>query len=343
MLYRLFDKAPMLVGEDVRYIDIRDGGGASVQVAQMFDASDTPYFVQTAGSRAIRLLAVLDPLGSPQLVSANVAVPAFTSPKRFSIPNRDGKGIDPIDGRIINVSYRDGRLFAAHTISQQGQKLARWYDFDVNDWPGGGDPKLTQSGEINPGEGLHTFFPAIASNSCGGVGMVVGRSSQDEFASVQITGRYDSDPLGTMGKLIEVAVGSSGYDGGRWGDYFDIAVDPEDDERFWIVGEYATASNRWATWISSFTLCDDPGRMCRDVRRFKAKCNGGGVIKSKLAFKNRDYDGRMMTFLIDDDPLNVRIKGKKARLTSFFYAGQRTVAVQIPADCVDPIQVHCPE
>ena len=89
-------------------------------------------------------------------------------------------------------NYRDGRLFAAHTISQRGQKLARWYDFDVHDWPGGGDPKLTQSGEIDAGEGIHTFYPAIASNGCGGVGMVVGRRTMTgrgvDAATVVATG-----------------------------------------------------------------------------------------------------------------------------------------------------------
>ncbi len=343
VLYRLFDKAPMLVGDPARYSDIRDAGGASVQVAHMFDAPDTPYFVQTAGNTAIRLLAVRDPLGSPSLVSANVAVPRFSAPGRNSVPNRGGKGIDPVDQRIFNVSYRDGRVLAGHTVSQRGRNLARWYEFALNDWPDGGDPALLQTGEIDAGNGIHTFFPALIQNSCGAVGMVVARSSKDEYASVQITGRRQSDPLGTMGRLTEVVVGASGYDGGRWGDYFDITVDPLDDETFWIVGEYPTAPNRWATWISRFTLCDDPEQFCNDVRTFKAKCKGAGVIKAKLAFRNRNHDGRMITFLIDEDPFNVRIKGKKARLADWFYSGLHTVSVQTPPDCVEPIQVQCPE
>ncbi|MEO1129525.1 MAG: hypothetical protein AAFX05_07430, partial [Planctomycetota bacterium] len=38
---------------------------------------------------------------------------------------------------------------------------------------------------------------------------------------------------------------------GRWGDYYDITVDPTDDTTFWAVGQYSTSSG-WRTYVQEF-------------------------------------------------------------------------------------------
>ncbi|MCA9299934.1 MAG: hypothetical protein KDA28_12755, partial [Phycisphaerales bacterium] len=43
--------------------------------------------------------------------------------------------------------------------------------------------------------------------------------------------------------------------GGRWGDYYDICMDPTDDRTYWVVGEYPTR-NGWSNWIASFVISD---------------------------------------------------------------------------------------
>src|SRR5207248_3034381 len=37
--------------------------------------------------------------------------------------------------------------------------------------------------------------------------------------------------------------------GGRWGDYSGIAIDPTDDQSFWVFNEHATSTNSWATTV----------------------------------------------------------------------------------------------
>lgn len=78
------------------------------------------------------------------------------------------------------------------------------------------------------------------------------RSSATEYASIQVSGRTPSDPLGTMSDPIQVAIGDTGTSG-RWGDYLDIAIDPNDDTTFWIMGMYAKNFG-WQTYIDSFTI-----------------------------------------------------------------------------------------
>jgi hypothetical protein len=49
-----------------------------------------------------------------------------------------------------------------------------------------------------------------------------------------------------------VAQGNSGADG-RWGDYFDMTVDPNNDTRFWYVGEFQNDQG-WQTYVGSATI-----------------------------------------------------------------------------------------
>jgi hypothetical protein len=167
-----------------------------------------------------------------------------------------GLGLDPMDGRILNACWRDGRLVAAHGIYDGAKVSARWYDIATNNWPASGSPSLIQSGTIDPGPGVFTYEPSITINSCGQIGMIVARSAATERLSLQVTGRQFTDPAGTMQPLNNLVTSGVGYSptNARFGDYFGAAVDPVDDQTFWVCGEYATGTNTWSTWIASFTL-----------------------------------------------------------------------------------------
>jgi hypothetical protein len=111
-----------------------------------------------------------------------------------------------------------------------------------------------QSGNVDPGGTVHTYFPAIYSNQFDDVAMVMGASSSTTRISVNAAGRRASDPPGTMSALTQLQL-SPVNTGGRWGDYYDIAVDPLDDARFWVVGEYGVSAG-WANWIDSFWITE---------------------------------------------------------------------------------------
>ncbi|TXH77262.1 MAG: hypothetical protein E6Q88_02020 [Lysobacteraceae bacterium] len=72
------------------------------------------------------------------------------------------------------------------------------------------------------------------------------------FASLRYTGRTAADPLGVM-SLPEttVAAGAAVETSGRWGDYYQMTVDPVDDCTFWFVGMYRPAGS-WQTRIQDF-------------------------------------------------------------------------------------------
>ncbi len=253
--FRVFDKTPMLTGQPAQFWTLRDGGSASAQVAQSFDAPGVPFIVSFASSTAMRVHSITNPTSNPQLVSVDVPIPAWAG--SFGAPSAGGNTIDTLDNRMINACWRNGNLYAAHGISGMtptgSKNLARWYQIKTNGWPLSGQlPGYVQGGDVDMGGDVHTFFPAIYANKFGEIGLVMGHSSPSTRLSVGVTGRTPGDAPGAMGTVTTVRV-SGVNGGGRIGDYYDIAVDPADDRTFWTVGEHFENFG-WANWISSFSV-----------------------------------------------------------------------------------------
>lgn len=129
--------------------------------------------------------------------------------------------------------------------------MARWYEIKTNDWPDSGNPEVYQSGDIDPGAGIRTFFTAIAPDGFGNAAMCFARSSPNEYISMARCVRSAGDPLGTMKDVVIVKNSSGPYNGGRWGDYSGVSCDPSDNLTFWMHGEYTPDGSTWNTWISA--------------------------------------------------------------------------------------------
>ena len=196
----------------------------------------------------VRLHAIRDPLGIPQIQSIDLTVPAYTAPEWPSQKGTSTKLLT-MDARFWSCVYRNGSLWAAH---HQGKKrvLARWYEIDMGDWPNSGTPTLVQSGDIDPGREIRTFFNSISVDAFGNALVCFSRSSPDEYVSIGRAFRRASDPLGTLRPMEIVKESLATYIGSRWGDYSAVGVDPVDHATFWYHHEY-TSTGSWNTWIAS--------------------------------------------------------------------------------------------
>jgi hypothetical protein len=268
---RVFKKAPLLSGGAAEYWTLRDGGSASAQFAHHSGPNQAAYFVSLGSTSRVRVHAVRDAVTNPTLVSVDVRIPVFRGPT--GAPASGGNSVSLIDSRLFNAQWRDGHLFTGHSVSDfEGRNFARWYHLATRNWPATGAPELIESGEIDGGEGVHTYFPAVGVNGLGQVAMVHGMSSADTRISVAATGRNPGDSAGTMGAPVVLQEGPVDG-GGRWGDYYGLTVDPSDDTTFWLVGEYPESFG-WATWIDRFTVeapvgplarADDAGEVARGM------------------------------------------------------------------------------
>jgi PKD repeat protein len=129
----------------------------------------------------------------------------------------------------------------------------RWFELRR---VGSGNWTLHQEGTFSPGDtSTHHLMGTIAMDKFGNMGMaynVTKTTTPTKFATLGYTGRTSSDPAGVMSLgENEVAVGAAVETSGRWGDYYQMTVDPVDDCTFWFVGMYRP-SGSWQTRIADF-------------------------------------------------------------------------------------------
>lgn len=210
--------------------------------------------------RAVRMDNVL---GEATFTSFPVAVTPYLNPFLALQP---GGVFNTNDARILNAAWRGGRLVASQTVAGLFAAHARWYELNTN----GAVPTLTQSGEINAGLLVSTYFPSIEVNAAGDLGLTYMQSSFRQYVSVYVTGQKLRAAPGTLqtGVLVHAGVGT--YLGTRGGDYSGISVDPVDDT-FWAANEYSRSSlDLWGTWVANFAISSTPLRPGLAARQIHA-------------------------------------------------------------------------
>jgi hypothetical protein len=206
------------------------------------------------GGDSLTVIALTNLLSNnPTLTEYVIPVPPYTRPPQAVHP--PNKHITTFESFILNADWRDNRLAATMDIGLEGDTVVRaaWFDFAT----GGDAPVLAQSGVIDQGPGVHTYFSAIAVAATGDLGLTFMESSATEPISMYITGQparaYGS---GRMLPPVAVAVGAGNYSGKRGGDFAGMAVDPEAGNVFWAGNMYTAAAGtlEWGTRIASFRL-----------------------------------------------------------------------------------------
>jgi outer membrane protein assembly factor BamB len=167
-----------------------------------------------------------------------------------------GLKIQTNDSRIQNVVWRNGKLWAAHTVfypsSIPTRAAVQWWQVQT-------DSTVVQRGVIDSGTpSLFHAFPSLAVNRNDDVLIGFSSFSDADFASARYAFRLATDPPGSMQAPSLLKAGEDCYfkDGGsgrnRWGDYSATVVDPTDDTRLWTIQEYAETESggfdRWGTW-----------------------------------------------------------------------------------------------
>ena len=251
-----------------------------VQPAQAFGAVTTGYFitegnaiVSIGGDPFLHNLLVYAIAGSSQVVSflGTVEVtpyPAVLTSRFPSLPLAPQREIDSGDTRILNVVYRNGHLYATHTVSDgtNTKTEVAWYEIAPSPLA------LVQQGRVSDPTRFY-YYPSIAVNANGDIALGFSGSSPTEteftsFASGYYTARLNSDPAGTTQPVAMLKAGEAQYfkTGGigssglnRWGDFSATVVDPTDDLTFWTLQEYAQTGNMWGTWWGSFRIADIVG------------------------------------------------------------------------------------
>lgn len=277
-LVRVIEKNGAMAGGTAVWRDVADPS-ASMQVATARDSADAARLVYVASDTSLGIVRVNNPLSAPVLAKSTCTVPLLVGDGNAPTP---AGGLSIVDLRIFNAFVRNGRVFAAHHTASAANPnaTAAWYE--MND--AGGAPSLVQTGRISVVSGEHTFFPAVAVNDGGSVGLIYGRSSVALNPRLEVAGRLPCDPPGTLGAATIVGTSTNSPSGAsaRWGDYFALVVDPVDGKTFWGIGELQTAGG-WRTEVVSFRVgraadLDGDGAVnAGDLSALLASWGGSGI------------------------------------------------------------------
>lgn len=292
--YIVIPKAPMLTGgtPTVSYFSL---SGGSVQVMRTGDPNvDYVYGLNWTGLSTAMIHAIRDVNTTPMLSTTAVAIPTF---RRSVQPaqSTNGHTLDSLDSRIMNVHYRNGRLYGAHTVAMSNTdptNASRWYEFNLNSWPAAVQtPTVRQAGTVGIGNGTHLWMPAIGVNRLGDITLVYSRASSSIVADMMASMRRATDPLGVMASPVLLATSQGSQYGGqsnRWGDYFGVQTDPIDDELFWGIAMIANPAGGWQTVVNSFRATTTVNVAAASIVKYEGGSTTGGLPQI-LASDNAYY------------------------------------------------------
>jgi hypothetical protein len=273
------------------------------------NSGDPMWFVVESGDALgseLRVVKMTDVLGSPTFTETNLSVSVYEFPPNADQPGSDAFGgrIQTNDSSIISAAWRGDRLLAAHNIglALTSQSHVRWYECDTS----GSAPSLSQQGTINPGTGIHTYYPSIEIAPNGDIGMTFMQSSSTEFMSMYVTGQNSANSPGQMRTPMLAKAGLRTYrafdcvpgisfvdDDCRAGDYSGISVDPNFSNMFCAANEYATSRSldNWGTWIACFAIGIHDLAVTRIVAPTTVKGTGPVSVAVTVTIQNRsDHD-----------------------------------------------------
>jgi hypothetical protein len=175
--------------------------------------------------------------------------------------------IDTDDDRILNCVYRNGAVWAAHTIylpasGSPTRSSVQWWEIDTLAGDLGG---VLQRGRIDDRTNNFDFaYPSIAVNQRNDAMIGYTRFGVSQYASANYAFHAAGDAPGTNQGDTVLKTGEEPYfkDFGtgdnRWGDYSNTAVDPANDLDLWTLQEYASFSDSWGTWWGKIALAASP-------------------------------------------------------------------------------------
>ena len=242
------------------------GAVATMQPAHVYGTSSAEYLVEHSypidrppDQRYIRIFSITFPSDTPTWTDLGLIQVNYHTIGSLRAPQLGGSDLINTNGNgLLNAVFRNGTLWTTHTVldNTESRTEVAWYQLDPatasNTTPG----VPVQQGRIGHATRYY-YYPSIAVNANGDVGIGFSGSSPTEYAGAYYTARAASDPPGTMQSVAALKAGLGYYSIGldnRWGDYSATCVDPTDDLTFWTVQEYADFGNTWATWWGSFSV-----------------------------------------------------------------------------------------
>jgi len=156
------------------------------------------------------------------------------------------------DTRLVNVVFRHGLLWTAHTVAAhwgEATNTAAIHWLQINPRAG----CVTQQGVYGaPRE--YYFCPAVMVDGEGNMLLIFDHVNEHGPHSLRFTGRQSADEPGLL-QASELLLRSSASASCEWGNFNGAAIAP-DDSAVWLIGQYVATTSDWPTWIGAVTYAE---------------------------------------------------------------------------------------
>jgi len=271
-----YDKAGLYAGGTSIGFTSFDSLGAESPAITYDNALGTLYLLNdlagnSSGSGVLGISTIIGNVGS-EMFTENASfvstvntwedLPLTNSLSDFLPQSGTAHLIQANDSRILKVVYRNGSVWAAHTVflpaGTGNRSAAQWWQLS----PTG---TIQQFGRVDDSGGANFYaFPTLAVNKNNDMLLGYSHFSAGIFAEAAYSFRAATDPASTLETPVVLKAGEAAYFktfGGtdnRWGDFSNTVVDPANDLDMWTIQEYAGAAtgcnvNCWGTWWGKIT------------------------------------------------------------------------------------------
>ncbi len=262
--------------------------GTTMQPAHMFNSPPSnvgTFLVSYSGLHSgadsyLSIITVENPLSSPTFTNTYAKMGVVDN-LNIDIPGAPQLGtselIETNDRRALNAVFRNNNLWVSTTVTPPSgadinQATAFWAQLNTSDLNNISASDFGTVGGEDIATGAYTFFPSIAVDKDGNMGIAFAATAPTIYPGAYFTGRLSSDPAGTVRASQTLAAGVDYYirklgsTRNRWGDYSGLSVSPDDDQTFWAYNEYALSrgtvynneDGRWGTRYGSFVISSSP-------------------------------------------------------------------------------------
>lgn len=190
-------------------------------------------------------------ISSPQIINTTPFDGLFDGGSFSNLPQPSGSDIDALQATIMYMAqYR--RFSTYNTVVfnfvvdlNGADNLAgiRWYELRQS--TDGAPWAIHQEGTYAQPNGHSAFCGNMCMDVNGNIGLAYTVVSTTQNPALRFTGRYASDPPGTMTIAEDVIINGTSVDpSSRYGDYSQMTVDPVDGTTFWSIGEYFASGRK---------------------------------------------------------------------------------------------------
>jgi hypothetical protein len=252
--YFVVDKSDLVNGvSSPRFVQTNpDSSIFSVYPVQSLSSSSTLYMVSVGDDQdnSIKLYSITGTVPTNNVAVKVVSLPIETThvPPGGIQPGTSAT-IDTGDSRVQSAVWYQGKMWLALNDAckppgdTQSRSCIRFDQIDT------ATDKVLQ--DFDKGDvGVYYFYPGLQIDGSGNLDFIYGYSSASTYPSLAASGQAAGSGADRLLQPIILKLGSADDISGRYGDYFEGAVDPSNTTIAWVAGEYHS-SQTWSTFISA--------------------------------------------------------------------------------------------